>query len=111
MHPRTDLHTERKKLVRIVFALLVMALVLTAVAVPATVQAANDKACWGQATKVFAKTGEMGKHASEQPTPRLGLKNLAKALADAGIIPDDSMASLGVFVATDLGLSIEACGT
>lgn len=73
--------------------------------------APNDEACWGQATKVFAKTGEMGEHASQQPTPRLGLRNLARALADAGVIPDDSMQSLGAFVAAELGLSIEACGT
>lgn len=72
--------------------------------------AANPRAaCWGQATKVFAQLGEMGQHASEQPTPRAGLRNLARLLADAGIIPDDSMASLGEFVANALGLSIEAC--
>ena len=65
--------------------------------------------CWGQATRVFAATGLMGEHASQQPTPRLGLRNLARALADAGVIPDDSMASLGAFVADVLGLSIDAC--
>lgn len=70
---------------------------------------ADNSACWGQATAVFAQMGEMGVHASEQPTPRLGIKNLASALADAGIIPDDSMQSLGAFVSTELGLSIEAC--
>lgn len=68
-----------------------------------------QQACWGQATKVFAQTGIMGQHSSEQPTPRLGLRNLARALYDAGILPDDSMESLGVFVSQDLGLSIEAC--
>lgn len=72
-------------------------------------EAASDSACWGQATKVFAHTGDMGTHASEQPTPRLGLRNLARALADAGVIPDDSMQALGAFVATELGLSIDAC--
>lgn len=66
-------------------------------------------ACWGQATKVFARMGAMGQHASQQPTPRVGLRNLARALYDAGIIPDDSMAALGSFVAAELGLSIEAC--
>lgn len=71
--------------------------------------AKNGNACWGQATRVFAQTGVMGEHASQQPTPRLGLRNLARALADAGVIPDDSMRSLGQFVAADLGLSIEAC--
>lgn len=69
----------------------------------------NYQACWGQATAVFAAMGEMGEHSSEQLTPRLGLRNLARALADAGIIPDDSMQSLGVFVANELGLSIDAC--
>jgi hypothetical protein len=70
---------------------------------------ANEKACWGQATAIFAQMGEMGEHASQQPTPRLGLRNLARALYDAGVIPDDSMESLGEFVANELGLRIEAC--
>ena len=51
----------------------------------------------------------MGKHASEQPNPRLGLRNLAVALYEAGVLPDDSMEALGTFVAAELGLSIEAC--
>lgn len=51
----------------------------------------------------------MGEHASQQETPRLGLRNLARALDEAGVIPDDSMQSLGAFVADQLGLSIEAC--
>jgi hypothetical protein len=71
--------------------------------------APNDEACWGQATKVFTQNGDMGEHASQQSTPRLGLRNLARALADAGVIPDDSMQSLGAFVANELGLSIDAC--
>lgn len=86
---------------------IVIALVLALVAVP--VLAANGNACWGQATAVFAQTGEMGEHASQQPTPRQGLRNLARALYDAGIIADDSMATLGQFVANELGLSIDAC--
>ncbi len=69
----------------------------------------TDDACWGQATAVFAQMGVMGEHASQQETPRLGLHNLAVALADAGVIPDDSLQSLGAFVAGELGLSIDAC--
>ena len=72
-------------------------------------QQSPQQACWGQATKVFAQTGAMGEHASQEPTPRLGLRNLARALYEAGIIPDDSMYSLGVFVSYELGLSIDAC--
>jgi hypothetical protein len=53
--------------------------------------------------------GEMGEHASQEPTPRLGLGNLARALYDAGVIADDSMQALGAFVAAELGLSIDAC--
>ena len=70
---------------------------------------AGDCACWGQATAVFARMGMMGEHASEQPTPRVGLRNLARYLADEGIIPDDSMQSPGEFVDSAYGLSIEAC--
>jgi len=53
--------------------------------------------------------GELGEHASQQPTPRAGLRNLARLLADDGIIPDDSMQALGAFVLDVLGLSIDAC--
>lgn len=88
---------------------LVTALVGGLLVAAPTAAAAADPSCWGQATKVFAATGEMGPHSSEQPTPRVGLRNLARSLADAGIIDDDSMASLGVFVSTELGLSIDAC--
>src|SRR5215472_12898430 len=78
---------------------------------PLTASAAtpNDNACWGQATKVFAATGELGQHASLEPTPRLGLANLAQALFDQGVIPAPTMQALGAFVSAQLGLSIEAC--
>jgi hypothetical protein len=79
------------------------------VSTTAIADTSTAQACWGQATKVFAQTGAMGEHASQQPTPRLGLRNLAVALAETGVIPDDSMQSLGQFVAAELGLSIEAC--
>lgn len=72
-------------------------------------KAAPRASCWGQASAVFARMGEMGEHSSQQGQPRLGLRNLARALAEDGVIPDDSMASLGQFVANVLGLSIEAC--
>ena len=71
--------------------------------------ASQGDSCWGQASAVFAQMGEMGEHSSSFPTPRLGIRNLARQLYYAGIIPDDSMASLGVFVADELGLDIYAC--
>jgi hypothetical protein len=90
--------------------IVVLAIVLVVAAFGATgAQAQDDSACWGQATKVFAQTGAMGEHASQQPTPRMGLRNLARALYDAGVIDNDSMQSLGAFVANELGLSIDAC--
>lgn len=98
----------KKLTVILVFALLVLGVFSATIAQADTGQ---ENACWGQASAVFAQTGEMGKHASQQPTPRLGLRNLARALSDAGVIPDDSIQSLGMFVATELGLSIDACGT
>jgi hypothetical protein len=96
----------RKVSVVLVLALLVSVLVVPSVAQAGTTQ---EAACWGQASVVFAQTGEMGAHASQQPTPRLGLRNLARALYDAGVTPDDSMQSLGAFVAEAEGLSIDAC--
>jgi hypothetical protein len=70
---------------------------------------ANSNACWGQATKVFASTGMMGEHASVYPTPRLGLRNLARSLYDAGVIESDTMQALGQFVSAELGLTVSAC--
>lgn len=70
---------------------------------------ADNAACWGQASAVFAKMGDMGLHSSQQETPRLGLKNLARELYDMGVIADDSMEALGAFVSDQLGLSIESC--
>jgi hypothetical protein len=95
----------------LVILLVFAVIMLSAAFLPTSAQAATqtDQACWGQATAVFAQTGEMGEHSSQQATPRLGLRNLARALADAGIIPDDSMQALGTFVANELGLSIQAC--
>ena len=69
----------------------------------------SGDACWGQATKVFAMTGVMGKHASGEPTPRLGLARLARALYEAGVISEPTMQALGAFVANELSLSIDAC--
>ena len=71
--------------------------------------AASNAACWGQASALFAQTGVMGQHASQQSSPRLGLRNLARALYEAGVIPDDGMATLGTYVAEGLGLEIDAC--
>lgn len=90
--------------------LVVLALLLSMVFASTIAQAApSDKACWGQATKVFAQMGEMGDHASEFPTPRDGLRNLAQALYEDDVILDDSMQALGAYVAAEEGLSIDAC--
>lgn len=92
-----------------IFLVLAIVMVLALVFAATASAGPNDKACWGQATKVYAQTEGMGQHASGQPNPRLGLRNLARALYAEGIIDDDSMQALGMFVAEELGLSIEAC--
>jgi hypothetical protein len=91
--------------------LCVMSLVVVLSTVGSTVGSAepDSRSCWGQATQVFARMGAMGEHARQQPSPRIGLANLAEDLADAGIIPEPTMQALGAFVADELGLSIEAC--
>jgi hypothetical protein len=94
---------------RLILSLLVI-LLASAVFVPLNTKVdARDNSCWGQASAVFAQAGEMGGHASQQLTPRLGLRNLARALYDEGVIPDDSLQSLGAFVAEAYELKIEAC--
>jgi hypothetical protein len=92
---------------RLVVAVLMTLSMLTVGTAAAAAPASG--ACWGQATKVFARSGMMGEHSSSFDTPRLGLRNLARSLADTGAIPDDSMQALGAFVADELGLSIDAC--
>lgn len=90
----------------IVVVLVVLLLVLSVV--PAFA-APSPKSCWGQASAVFAQMGEMGEHSSQFATPRVGLRNLARALYADGVIADDSMQALGQFVTDALGLTIEAC--
>ena len=70
---------------------------------------ADDSACWGQASAVYAQTGVMGEHASQEPTPRIGLRNLARSLYEANMIAEPTMEALGQFVASAEGLSIDAC--
>jgi hypothetical protein len=64
---------------------------------------------WEQASAVFAQMGLTGEHASQQPTPRLGLANLARALYEAGVSSEPSLAALGGFVVEEIGLDIDAC--
>jgi hypothetical protein len=94
---------------RIFFTLILLfSVTILASAVPASAHG-NPNSCWGQASAVFAQMGEMGEHSSQFPTPRLGLRNLARALYDQGVIEADTMQALGAFVAESLGLSVEAC--
>jgi hypothetical protein len=96
---------------KIVVLLLFTLLLIFAFSV-VTAQATSERnACWGQASAVYAQLGEMGTHSSEMPTPRDGLRNLARLLyADgAGPLTDDTMQALGAYVAAELGLSIDAC--
>jgi hypothetical protein len=93
--------------------LIILVFLMALTALPALADTVEDN-CWGQATAAFAATGQMGEHASEVTEPgqgRQGLRNLARELYEAGLIPDDSMASLGAFVvAADPELNdIEAC--
>jgi hypothetical protein len=99
---------------KLVLSAVVIVLVVFALGAGFTSRASaapNSNACWGQASKVFAQTGAMGEHSSSFDSPRLGLRNLARALYEQGVLPDDSMAALGAFVATELGYSIDACLT
>lgn len=70
---------------------------------------ADDNACWGQASAAYARLGYMGEHASQQTSPRVGLKNLARSLYEIGAIEEPTMEALGRFVAEEEGLSIDAC--
>lgn len=66
--------------------------------------------CWGQATAAFAQMGVMGKHASQQPTPRAGLANLAVSLYNDGAIEAPTLQALGSYlVSIDPDLDVESC--
>jgi hypothetical protein len=92
-------------------ACVIGAAALVGVVAPVGPAAGASQSCWGQASAAFAQMGAMGEHSSSFETPRLGLRNLARALYEQGLIPDDSMQALGVFVVDELGLSVEACST
>lgn len=93
---------------RIIGALFVLAMLV--VAAPTAPSHADSPACWGQATAVFAQFGQMGQHASQQPTPRQGLRNLARELEALGLLPDDSLTSLAQYIISiDPTLSVAAC--
>lgn len=86
---------------------LVLLLALALAPMPAK---AYTQACWGQASAVFARTGEMGEHASQQPTPRVGLANLARSLYADGILDAPTLPALAAFlVSIDPDLTVEAC--
>lgn len=72
---------------------------------------AYTDACWGQATAVFARMGEMGIHASQQAEPREGLGNLANRLYyEEGVLDAPTLQALGAFlVSIDPDLTVEAC--
>jgi hypothetical protein len=89
--------------IALVAAALALAIVLL---LPGTAWAQSDQACWGQVTKVFAQVYGMGQHASEQETPRLGLRNLARVLYEQGVLEDDSMQSLARFLDRSLDLAV-----
>jgi hypothetical protein len=90
-------------------ATLLVAVMIVLGSVSALASSPSSDACWGQASAVFAQMGEMGEHSSSYDTPRLGLRNLARLLYNQGVIADDSMATLGQFVANALGMDIDAC--
>jgi hypothetical protein len=93
---------------RVIRRIVPMLVAASLIALP-SVSAQSSDACWGQASAVFAQMGIMGEHASEFPTPRLGLRNLARALHEQGVIEADTMQALGAFVVAELGLDVEAC--
>lgn len=100
-----------RKFTVILALLFVVALVMAVLVSSAYANTDEDGACWGQATAVFAQTGVMGAHASQEETPRVGLHNLAIALYDDGngVLEDDTIQALGAWVAAEEGLSIDAC--
>jgi hypothetical protein len=66
--------------------------------------------CWGEVSAAFAQLGEMGAHAADpagdgpnNPDPRLGLANVARAFFDQGIITEPTLQALGHFLSLSSG--------
>ena len=96
-----------KKVIILLALIFVFSLVLAPV--PAE---AYEQDCWGQATAVFAQMGEMGEHASQEPTPREGLANLARQLYDDGngVLAEPTLQALAAWlVSIDPNLTVDAC--
>jgi len=88
---------------------LALASLLALMLMPVSAKAYTN-ACWGQATAAFAQLGEMGYHASQEPTPRDGLGNLANDLYDMGVIDAPNLQALAAFlVSIDPDLTVDAC--
>lgn len=89
---------------------LALVFLLALLSLPASADTDNDQACWGQASAVFARMGEMGDHASQQETPREGLANLARRLFAEEGVGDGSLQGLAAYlVSIDPNLTVEAC--
>ena len=94
-----------KKIIVMLAVVALLALALT----PTSAMAYTD-ACWGQATAATAKTRELGLHASQEETPRLGIERLARQLYKDGVIEAPTLQALGAFlVSIDPDLTVEAC--
>ena len=109
-----------RKILPVVIAFIFAVSILSVVFLPSKAQAAtdNEKACWGQASKVLAKMrsssdpkrSAMGEHASQQAEPRDGLGVLARLFYEDGIIDEPTLQALGAFlVSIDPNLTVEAC--
>jgi hypothetical protein len=83
------------------------------VGVPATSALAGAPAhpnCWGVVTSQRASSeGDIGEHASAQPTPRAGLGNVARLLFDLGISSGPHVSDLGTALASLDGLDSTSC--
>jgi hypothetical protein len=99
----------RKNLL-LLLAVILMLILVFGVFAGAAGAAPNNNSCWGQASKALAMLGEMGYHSSNQANPRFGLRNLARYLFDAGVIPEPTMQALAAFViSVDPDVTIDAC--
>ncbi len=61
----------------------------------------SNNNCWGVVSSQLAHVeGGIGDHASSQPTPRLGLGNVARLFYDQGLIAAPTVSALGSFLAS-----------
>jgi hypothetical protein len=96
-------HNIMRKVLMKLAAASVLTIASAAIAAPASQGTSQGTVnnCWGVVSAQLAQVeGGIGDHASSQPTPRLGLGNVARLFYSLGYIESPTLSALGSFLAS-----------